>query len=199
MAVTCRRGRESRGGLAAALGALRIGVGLAAGVEELGFGILVRGQGHFWGDGHAQLGGSMLGVLQGIGHHDGHRLAGVKHLVRLHRHERHLHRWAHRLLALLGFGRHCRLGQVLVGEDGHYARLALGCAGIKAGNTALGHVAGFNDGVHQARQVVVLGRIFGRAGHLGPAIDAAERLADGNGLGGSFKKGGFAVHGIGFA
>ena len=140
-----RRGGKSCLGIAALHVAERFAVLDFLGVEELGLGVFVGGNGLFGRHEHLQQGGGVLGALQRIGHHHGHGLAGVVNLVVGE--WQVAHRRANGLFAFSIVGRLGQLRNILIGEDGQHAGLLQRRRGIETRYAALGHVAGFDNRV----------------------------------------------------
>ena len=185
-------GRESRLRVAA----LHVAGGLAVlnllGVEQLRFGVLVGGNGLFGRHLHFQQRGGVLGALQRVGHHHGHRLASVVNLVI--RQRQVAHGRANGLFAVGIVGRFGQLRDILIGKDGQHPGLLHSRRRVEAGDAALGYVAGFDNRVHQARQLVVLGSVLGPAHHFVAAVHAVQRLAHHTGGGVGFEEFRFSIH-----
>jgi hypothetical protein len=169
-----RAGKRSLG--LAALGvALLLAVLHLFGVVKFSFGVVEVGNGLLRGVVHLHQRGGVGGVLQGIGHHEGHRLRSVKNLVASEGQE--AHRRAGVFFTGRVVGRFGQFGQVLVRKHRNDAQLLSGGRGVDTLDFALGDGAGGQHAVGEAGQRK-FGCVLGLAGHFFAAFHAHQRLAD---------------------
>ncbi len=126
--------------------------------------------------GRGQEGGAFGGGLQGLGDHDGDRLGWRSGPGRSA-----AGRGGRRSGRVLSSGSCARAGLLVRGHDVDDAGVGFGGGDVEAGDAAAGDAADGEDGVEQARGVVV-GGVGGRTGDLEVAVAAGERLADAGAL-----------------
>ena len=155
----------------------RLGMQRAAGSGHL------RGLGHVHHRGqllvvHLHQCGGVLGLLQGSGHHQGHAVAHVAHLV-----QRQdgvlglLHRRAVDAVDQPAAGQAAHVLEVLAGVDAQHAGRGLGRSGVHAREPGVGIRRADEDAVGLLRQRDVVG-VLAATGEEARVFAARHRLAD---------------------